>query len=159
MLEIYGILDCNVTNLSGSRTKLSVNQPASELLERGIIRQALVGVLQNLAMVTRYDSTYSVNLLLKLSFKEHYSSIRINFDGTGALALAKNRKYSPRSTPIALRSKVLEELVKIGTIIVTHKSTEHMPTDIFTRSLGIVAFRNIMTQIKECRCSTRLGLL
>ena len=34
-LEIYGMLDRNVTNLPGSGTKLSINQPGSELLLEG----------------------------------------------------------------------------------------------------------------------------
>ena len=98
-------------------------------------------------MVTRYGITHSVNLLLELSFKEQYSSIRINLDGT-----------SPHTTHIALHSKVLEELVNSGTIIVTHKSTEHMLTDIFTKYREIVAFRNIMTQTKAVFNKARTGM-
>lgn len=40
---------------------------------------------------------------------------------------------------------MLEELVKSGTIVVTHKIAEHMLSDIFPKYLDIMAFRNIVT--------------
>ena len=79
-------MDCNAINLPGSGTELSVNQPASELLEGDMIclYEALVRALQYVAMVTRYDIAYSGNLLSELPFKKQYAAIRIRFDITGA---------------------------------------------------------------------------
>lgn len=59
--------------------------------------------------------------------------------------------YSTRIQHIALHLKLLEELVKSGIIIVTHKSTEHILAHVFTKYLGIVVLRNIMAHTKEYR--------
>ena len=78
-----------------------------------------------------------------MSFKEKYSSVRKSSNSTGALASAKNKH-------ITLYFKLLEELVKSGTVIVPHKNTEQMLTDNFTKCLEeIVAFGSIITQSKE----------
>ena len=94
---------------------------------------------------------YLSNLLSGLSFKKHNSCSWINSDSAGALLLAKNWRYSLCTKPIALRFNLLDELVKIGIMTVTHKSTKFRPTDIFSKYLGIVVFRNTMAQIDEYR--------
>lgn len=64
-------------------------------------------------------------------------------------------RCSPRIKRIDLRVNLLEELGRNGTITIAHKSNKVMSADIFTKYLGIVAFRGIMAQPKEYRRKAR----
>lgn len=67
------------------------------------------------------------------------------------LGVAQNRRYSPPVKQVALCSKLLDGLAKSGTLTIALKSTKVLLADIFTKYLGIVAFRDIITHVKECQ--------
>ena len=73
--------------------------------------------------------------------------LTIYCDNKGAIDLAKNKHYSPRTRHISTRHHFIRELIQAKKIIVDHLRSNEMPADILTKATAAPRLQKFMDMI------------
>lgn len=89
------------------------------------------------------------NILEELGMQAIYGGIGIELfcDNKGAIMLAKNNGYSPRTKHINVRHHYIRELVERGIINIKQVDTSENLADVFTKPLGNIIHNKITDRI------------
>ena len=79
------------------------------------------------------ESCHIQDMMQELGFANHFKTIRIGNDSTGALSLVSNNSYSARTKHLQLRKWFTTELIESGRINVYHVPSSCLPADLLTK--------------------------
>ena len=87
------------------------------------------------------------------------TTMKINCNNQGAIALSKDNKFHARTKHINIRYHFIHEAVKDGKLAVAHIPTEDNAVDIFTKALPKTKFRHFveLLGLRTIRGSGDLG--
>ena len=97
-----------------------------------------------------------IYMMTELGFEKLFESVPLFGDNTGALHIAGNSTYSPRTKHTALRFFYLKKLIKNGKITIHHVATQKQLTDVGTKFVTKNTHRHLLSLIEAY--TTRNGI-